>query len=1021
MVSRASKRPAPSTSSSSASKTVDPAISAYTREITRKRKALARLPNYDTGDKEVADDEVREDEAYAMDVLKGQVLKAAKAAHWKPSDGRWAAISQILRLSCTQGHNFHWIAPQKQTEAAAPFDLDIWSEEVSDLLRRRWRPRAGPAYEKELLRRAQKEWIPTEAYPTRETAVVKQILEKKEWTADILKIVRSWFTTSTQDGSTEIRDILAKQKLVDSLPPFLETLIPSDASDASLVKDDQKEQWVIQVTHFIQHNGEPSPLVRNFSSSMSLIPTEDKDLALRERVANWQQTLMDHHLLPSDAPPTSGLVQSKSKSKDKETTTARKTAHPITAQTALAFGVSKPSANKLVGTAKPKPSTSRNPPPPPDDDMANGDSHDNIPIGFPSQPLSFHSSQIKHSTPKESAFATVEETVPSSSLSAPPLPTSPSRPPPITSVFGDVTAEPAFKRPTSPSTSTINTRPTKKPRTNEAIHDAGSGSPMIVDNAKKLPSRSSTNSRIPSQPPPPPPPSSSPLSAPPPTPEDTKKQGTTKKNRLPTLTELLSARKNATPTKKKNTLAVVSTPRPARKEPHSTVDGPSAPAPVANPVSRTSGLPATTATAAALSRHVSVSSQKSGRAVDHAKDRASSLHDTKSSRSKDENGTDTGSVRTQTAMVNAMHETQTSTSTYTVQHQPEFTASGYAIDLPLSVIDGFVGREGGGGGSSVDDDYRDPKGKGKEVEGGKPRKQEKKEKKKRGYFGMDDIDLTSPTRLKPGVVRPFADSSSEDGEEGERGDDARVGTGGAVALDKYSTPKNRLSAFDESLLPDFTNDLDAFDPPQASTQPRRSNSGNGDGNKPKRHTKKLFGAAPWADGMSDDDEEEEEEVPMDEDEQEELGYAAPQTIFTKDGAINVRSLDDDPTVHGQAFFSMPQLDSPVKKRKLRKGVGESRSGGGGDGNAQGDQDAFVFGYSSQKDVEGDVEMVSRFIDRDVDLMDADVDMRVGNGDEEEEDEGGQHAGDLDAGNKHKAVGGSYVKRDRSRIMWGGWS
>ncbi|KAJ3775813.1 hypothetical protein FB446DRAFT_723773 [Lentinula raphanica] len=713
MVSRASKRPAPSTSSSSASKTVDPSISAYTREITRKRKALARLPNYDTGDKEVADDEVRKDEAYAMDVLKGQVLKAAKAAHWKPSDGRWAAISQILRLSCTQGHNFHWIAPQKQTEAAAPFDLDIWSEEVSDLLRRRWRPRAGPAYEKELLRRAQKEWIPTEAYPTRETAVVKQILEKKEWTADIVKIVRSWFTTSTQDGSTEIRDILAKQKLVDSLPPFLETLIPSDASDASLVKDDQKEQWVIQVTHFIQHNGEPSPLVRNFSSSMSLIPTEDKDLALREKVANWQQTLIDHHLLPSDVPPTSGPVQSKSKSKDKETTTARKTAHPITAQTALAFGVSKPSANKLVGTAKPKRFTSRNPPPPPDDDMANGDSHDNIPIGFPSQPLSFHSSQIKHSTPKESAFATVEETVPSSSLSAPPLPTSPSRPPPITSVFGDVTAEPAFKRPKSPSTSTINTRPTKKPRTNEAIHDAGSGSPMIVDNAKKLPSHSSTNSRIPSQPPPPPP-SSSPLSAPPPTPEDTKKQGATKKNRLPTLTELLSARKNATPTKKKNTLAVVSTPRPARKEPHSTVDGPSARVPVANPVSRTSGLPATTATAAALSRHVSVSSQKSGRAVDHAKadpksdslDRASSLNGTRSSRSKDENGKDTGSgVRMQPAIVNTLHESQASTSmatsSYTVQHQPEFTASGYAIDLPLSVIDGFVGREGG-------DDYRDP-------------------------------------------------------------------------------------------------------------------------------------------------------------------------------------------------------------------------------------------------------------------------------------------------------------------------
>ncbi|KAJ3794921.1 hypothetical protein GGU11DRAFT_794177 [Lentinula aff. detonsa] len=1015
MVSKTRKRAA--TPSTSLPKKVDPSISAYTLEISRKRKALSRLPIDDNDEKEEYDESEVEackgkrrrlgnHEDAAEDVLKALVLKASQAAHCNPSDGRWATVRQILRLSCTQGRNYRWIAPQKQAEASAFLDLRLWSEQVSELLKRRWKPRAGPEYEKELLRRAQKEWVPTEAYPTRETAVVKQILEKKEWAMDIMKFVQQWLTSSTRDGSTEIRDILAKKKLVGSLQVFLESLIMSDAPNAALAK----EQWVMQVTQFIQRNGAPA-LIRNFSSNLSLTSTENKNSALQEKVKNWQQTLKDHPPLPSAAPSNSGSTKSKSKRTETVTTAPRKVAQFATKQTALGFSVSKSSASRLAGTSKPTVYAPRNPPPVVDDDISSDESHHDAHIGLPSQPLSFRSSQIKHSTPKDGAFAAAEGPAPSSSLSAPPLHTSPSRPPRITSVLGNE-ADPSFKRPQSPSSARMNTRPSKQARTdrNAKIHDGG---PPMKDNIAK-PSHST---RIP---PSQSLPTSSPLSPLPATPDNGNgERNEKKKNDVPTLMELLSARK-ATPLKKKNknTLTIISTPRPNRNEHQSFV----APAPIisrtstASELALPSGDKATASTRAFLSKHVNSQAK--------TRERVPSSNVAGPSNSKHEG--QAAGVRIPPVV--AIHETQTSTSvitsTYSVQHQPEFTASGYAIDLPLSVIDGFVGR----GGSSGDDEIEYHGGsrerrKGKEVEG-KPRNKGKKEKKKKGYFGMDDVDLTSPTKLRPGVVRPFADSSSEDedrgGVERDTGSvDVQAGEEDAL-VNNRSTPNNRFSAFDESQLPDFTNDFDAFDPPQASTQPRRkSNNGSGNWHGAGRgeHDPKPspviigFGAAPWANGLNDEDNGDEEE-------QEEPDYAAPRSLFTKDGTINVSSLDDDPTVHSQAFFSIPGLRSPTKKKSRDRNQSDNTRQ---DKQKKDDPAVFGFGYSSQMDVEGDVEMVSRFMDKDVDLMD--VEIYEDREDEVRADEDGEDTENFfGEGNGHNDVGGSYLSHDQSRrVMWGGWS
>ncbi|KAJ4001168.1 hypothetical protein F5050DRAFT_1803432 [Lentinula boryana] len=1016
MVLKTRKRAA--TPSTSLPKKVDPSISAYTLEISRKRKALSRLPIDDNDEKEECDESeveactdkrrrLGDHEDAAEDVLKALVLKASQAAHCNPSDGRWATVRQILRLSCTQGRNYRWIAPQKQLEASASLDLRLWSEQVSELLRRRWKPRAGPEYEKELLRRVQKEWVPTEAYPTRETAVVKQILEKKEWVMDIMKFVQQWLTSSTRDGSTEIRDILAKKKLVDSLQVFLESLIMSDAPNAALAKDYHKEQWVMQVTQFIQRNGAPA-LIRNSSSNPSLTSTENKNFALQEKVKNWQQTLKDHPPLPSAAPSNSGSTKSKSKRTETVTTAPRKVAQSATKQTALGFSVSKSSASRLAGMSKPTVYARRNPPPVVDDDISSDESHHDAHIGLPSQPLSFRSSQIKHSTPKDGALAAVEGPAPSSSLSAPPLHTSPSRPPRITSVLGNE-ADPSFKRPQSPSSARMNTRPSKQARTdkNAKIHNDG---PPMKDNSVK-PSHST---RIP---PSQSLPTSSPLSPPPATPDNgSGGKNEKKKNDVPTLMELLSARK-ATPLKKKknkNTLTIISTPRPNRNEHQSFV----APAPIisrtstASELALPSGDKGTASTRAFLSRHVN----------SQAKTRERVLSSNVAGPSNSKHEGQAAGVRIPPVV--AIHETQTSTSvitsTYSVQHQPEFTASGYAIDLPLSVIDGFVGREGG---SSGDDEIEFHGGsrerrKGKEVEGN-PRNKGKKEKKKKGYFGMDDVDLTSPTKLRPGVVRPFADSSSEDedggGVERDTGSvDVHAGEEDAVVNDR-STPKNRLSAFDESQLPDFTNDFDAFDPPQVSTQPRRkSNNGSGNwhGEGRGEHDPDPspgiigFGAAPWANELNDDDNDDEEE-------QGEPDYAAPRSIFTKDGTINVSSLDDDPTVHSQAFFNISGLRSPTKKKSRNRIQSNIRQ----DKQKKDDPAVFGFGYSSQMDVEGEVEMVSRFMDKDVDLMDVEMDADGVRADEDDED-----TENFRESNSHDDVGGSYFSHDQSRrVMWGGWS
>lgn len=478
---------------------------------------------------------------------------------------------------------------------------------------------------------------------------------------------------------------------------------------------------------------------------------------------------------------------------------------------------------------------------------------------------------------------------------------------------------------------------------------------------------------------PPPHPSSSPLSPLPATPDE----GNGNKKRVPTLMELLSVRKTtATPMKRKNTLTIISTPLIG-----------SAAGPRNQLVVAASGSGPRTSQASALASAQGEKPQAPLAASLTRRSDSADINDynvrpkmTERAPSSVAGPSNSNSI-SQTAVrapPTAVHETQTFTSavtsTYSVQHQPEFTASGYAIDLPLSVIDGFVGH-GGSGGGSVEGDGVDGysnnnlkvKDKGKAIEGQSP--------KKRGYFGMEDVDLTSPTKLRPGVVRPFAGSSEDEDED----------DGGEA---KNFTPKNKISTLNASQLPDFTHDLDAFDPPEASTQPRRkSNGGSTHGGGGNLYSGNGFGAAPWANGVNDgedDDFNDNADSP-------DYNYVASQSIFTKDGAINVRSFDDDPTVHSQAFFSIPGLDSPIKKTKKNKGWTETEH------ERPEENDGFGFGYSSQFDVDGDVEMVSKLIDRDVDLMDVDADDEEGVGE-------GNSVGDK-----------GHAGRDRSRVMWGGWS
>ncbi|KAE9408342.1 hypothetical protein BT96DRAFT_696761 [Gymnopus androsaceus JB14] len=174
-----------------------------------------------------------------------------------------------------------------------------------------------------------------------------------------------------------------------------------------------------------------------------------------------------------------------------------------------------------------------------------------------------------------------------------------------------------------------------------------------------------------------------------------------------------------------------------------------------------------------------------------------------------------------------------------VQHQPEFTAEGYRIDLPLSVFDGFGTSQSAGNNSLLRLDIGTEDGRGKKKDDtsddeGTGSGKKKKEKKKRGYFGMEDIDLKSPTKLKPGVVRPFAESEEEDDEEGSDQEEVReMDMAGGPSTSPITPQPKKIhsgslwtlslstsqSAF-ESQLPDFTLDEDAFDPQRISTQRR---------------------------------------------------------------------------------------------------------------------------------------------------------------------------------------------------------
>ncbi|KAF5393951.1 hypothetical protein D9757_000318 [Collybiopsis confluens] len=875
---------ATSSSSSTSATAIRPSVSAYYLEISRKRTILSRIPDLDSESKD--DGAARKSNGkQRADVnvsdVQERVLNAYRNAKGNPANGRWAEVVQLLSLSCTRGGQYRFIAPQKQLDQSPEsFDLQSWAKEVSDLLREEWVFNSGPEYERDLLRRANKEWKPTEVYPTRETAVITQILEKKDWAEDIHTITQRWLTSSTADSSTEIQVILEKQKLVKALPHFLETLIPDGALDPPKVKHIEKEQWIVEVTRFFQRNGSHA-LVPNSTSNLSFTTREKKHHAIWEKVQNWQQNVVAG---------ADGVQQGASSSKS-----GKATAKKVAKQNSIEFPASKSSAARLALDVKGKGSPKIRTPPTIDEDEDEHEASSNIPRPdfdagpIPSQ-LSFHSSQIKHSTPKgplkHRIPSPVEEPGPSSSpISASALDFSP-----------NIRTKPApglaFKRPHSPSLP-AQPRPTKQPRKSNQVVVQGSpmavdsspppkpariaaadDSPMVVDTANPSRGHGQKVASLLDM-------SSSPLSpvpAGPCTPTKTKPSG---RKKLPTLTELLSARKAqaeaAGSPHKKDTLAIVSSPSNGKKSTN----------PVPPPPARSKP---------------SVQSPKGER---------------KASVPSGGGGSSVNGVAAKKAALTSETQTSLVTSTSSVQHQPEFTASGYAVDLPLSMIDGYVGPM---------------QGLGDELGGEKIG--EMRAGTKNRDFGIDDVDLTSPTKLQPGVFRPFADLLSSSGFRDEEENNGQV------------TPRRRI---DRSQLPDFTNNLSAFDPPQVSTQPRLSTGSHGGS-----HGMDYgFGARPWESAGMEDEDEDDDNVPA----SSEFGFGAPQAIFTEDGAINIQSLDDDPTTRSPAFFSMPGLDSPVKKSRRKARLGEVANA------------PFSFGYDSQLDV--DVERVEKLIDQDVSEMNED--------------------------------------------------
>ncbi|KAF9076527.1 hypothetical protein BDP27DRAFT_1313491 [Rhodocollybia butyracea] len=924
-----------SSSSSTSTTAVDPAA-AYTSAIYKQRDAIALFQGFDEY-KELSKTRTwpARDLEPTAEKIKGKVLKAFQEADGKPSDGRWDNVVKLLRLSCTQGSNYRWLAPQKHiAEELEPFDRQTWGEEISDMIRRKWNPRSGPAYEEELKNRAVKEWVPTEAYPTRETAVVKQILEKKEWAASILVLVKAWFRETTLDASTEIRVITEKRKLVKLLESFLDTLTPADSIYGARVKTLEKEHWILEITNFVQRNGAPG-LLRSTSDNLSFNAKESKTIALRERVANWRVSVP--------------VGSEEEESRDGLNKTKKRTAvNPVAKRNSIESSAVKSSAAKLMVAGKR--SVSRNP--------QGADASGDIPkdLALPSQP-SFHSSQIKHSTPKDMHYTIPAPILPSSSPLSSAIPSSPSCQPRIVKTNNTAASNNNFKRPRSPSPGS---RFTKQPRLEvdleNGITKPDVDSPMKVDMQNHSPGRMA---------PPPPPLTSSPMSSIPiATVLCTPAPDANARRKMPTLTQLLTNKKRnksssfILPSSSGNRANAGSSRASSSTAPPSATDEPvvpssSPPAPC-EPVS-TSGTGVT-------EKAPCTSTSKSANL------------------NLDQNSTDNTVKR----IAPTAQETQTSvTSTTGAQHQPEYTASGYAIGIPLSVLDGFAGRgdssgsaepneptarikNGNGNGSGKEEELKEEK-----MDVAKEKETKKKSRKPRGYFGLDDVDLDSSTKLKPGVVRPYADGEDD--------------------VEATVTPKqkhnNTSHPFDVSSLPEFTVNLSAFDPPQVSTQPRRSSGGSGKGANENDIPQFVevgfgFGGLPWEDGgnnLDDDESESEVElglglnsdnaaavVPSPDD----IGYGSPHAIFDKSGAINVRSLEDDPTAHGLALLSTPALNSTAKNSMLKDGQEPGVEQGVDmdiDGVEDGDGDGGVFGlsYQSQMDVEGSVKIFSRTMDQEI--------------------------------------------------------
>ncbi|KAK7462772.1 hypothetical protein VKT23_007356 [Stygiomarasmius scandens] len=267
------------------------------------------------------------------------------------------------------------------------------------------------------------------------------------------------------------------------------------------------------------------------------------------------------------------------------------------------------------------------------------------------------------------------------------------------------------------------------------------------------------------------------------------------------------------------------------------------------------------------------------------------------------------------------------------QHQPEPSYSAEArddfaaamnttpraADVPSVVVNGVDGIE-----SEDEDEIQDvlnlalPASSSKPVTP-KPRSRSKTAPTIKRYLGMDDIDLDVEIASPAKSMSSLADSDDDSDDDEEENEEAN------------NTFRRELEN-----PPDFTIDQDAFAPQGTSTQPRN--------------------------GFFDQEDD-------------------PHALFSRDGRINVGSLDIPSNSQASQMFMLPMDTPPAStKKKLdgkRDARGLKRAGttDSGHGSTYG-LGGFKFGYSSQMDVDSHMQKMSTFMKKDTSLM----------GDDEDEDD-----------------------------------